>query len=232
MLSQTACLLLTVLLSLAASERNTYVLSKLDQVIYVYPSDIKKDKDLTVCEPDSVCGVVNQRFWLPPFAQRFCQCPKSQCPFSWSDNHNRSVPLDNRSQLKTCEDTRNLMVCDRSTVALTVTETRDLSTGRHDKDVRLLCKCSWPAYWKLYMREANATVTYSEYICSQLGYCRSGQFCGHVRADTYSTYYQCACPRDHLCINHDKVQRNVTELLFHGKMMRAHCVPNHHPNSV
>lgn len=216
-----------LLIALACSEKHSYILSKLDQVVYVYPNNTKTDKELRACQPNSVCGAVNQRYWLPPFAYRFCNCPKSQCPFAWSEDDDQSIPLDNRSQLKTCEDTRNLPICGKA-VGLTVTT--DLKSEYHEKDIRVFCNCQWPAYWRLNSREANSTVTISKYSCTQLGKCKSGQFCGHTRSDTYSTYYQCSCPRDHLCINVDNVMRNVTELLYFGQMLRAHCVPKYANN--
>ncbi|KAF6216449.1 hypothetical protein GE061_000791 [Apolygus lucorum] len=228
---RTLILFAAVILATCLCEKHSEYHSKLDQVVYIYPNNVNKDKDLELCQPNAVCGVVNQRFWYPPYVQRYCRCSDTPCPFSWSENDNRSVPLDNRSQLKTCDDTRNMQRCERNDVGLAVSEVLDPVSGQYLKSATILCYCDWPAYWKLDRREANSTHTYNEYTCSKLTRCKSGEFCGHMRADIYSTYYQCSCPRDHLCIKTDDVRRNVTEPLYNGPMLKAQCTP-YHPNSV
>ncbi|XP_014250797.1 uncharacterized protein LOC106667396 [Cimex lectularius] len=202
---------------------DTIFYSKLDNVVYNYLNDIKNEKELEVCRPDSVCNVVNQRYWLPSKVYRVCRCAKGQCPFEWK-NDDQSVPLDNQSQLKTCERTNNMEICSREDVGLTVKETKDKKAGIWKKDISLKCRCDWPLYWRLSGTTMNMTHNFKEYTCSKLYKCQSGEFCAHIRADTYSAYYQCSCPKGHICITKDKTVRNVTELLYHGPSLRAYCV--------
>lgn len=67
----------------------------------------------------------------------------------------------------------------------------------------------------------------------QLTKCGWDEFCGHVVAETYSTYYRCSCPAGAFCVHQDNTPRNASELLYRGPTFRAHCFPswayNYHP---
>jgi len=61
------------------------------------------------------------------------------------------------------------------------------------------------------------------YVSFQLKDCNTGEFCGFIRTDYYSTYTKCTCPYDHLCLHKDREESTTYEMLFYGTSYRAEC---------
>ena len=80
---------------------------------------IKSERDLPICETaETVCSVLQKRYWLPSVLSRYCRCPGSvECPTDWASPEvvttnetsalsqkkfgiNYSLQLNNRAQLK------------------------------------------------------------------------------------------------------------------------------------
>jgi hypothetical protein len=67
----------------------------------------------------------------------------------------------------------------------------------------------------------------------QLHRCDMDDMCGHVRADLFSAYYHCSCPKGSLCVSRgQEAAKNVTEMLFLGLAYHAYCTPYPHINRI
>jgi hypothetical protein len=54
--------------------------------LYIYLRQIKSERDLPICETEeTVCSVLQKRYWLPSVLSRYCRCPSSvECPTDWA----------------------------------------------------------------------------------------------------------------------------------------------------
>ncbi|XP_046659379.1 kappa-scoloptoxin(11)-Ss1a-like [Homalodisca vitripennis] len=224
-------LMVALLLSAGAvlTETSEYR-SVIERVVYQYPGRVLGDWELPECGEYSVCSVMRLRFWRAPTIHRLCRCVQGrECPWQWGQTHDHfSMALDNRSQLKFCQRVTELPRCSPKQTGIVV------SSRQNGDDEQLVteahCHCRWPAYWQLhkhfYRNYFNGSIVSDNYFrCAELMKCKRHDFCGHVVTDTFSTYYQCSCPVGSLCLNRDRTQRNVTELLYYGPTYRAYCLP-------
>lgn len=69
----------------------------------------------------------------------------------------------------------------------------------------------------------NEKVHTFSYVFFQLKDCNTGDFCGFIRTDYYSTYTKCTCPYGHLCLHKDRQESTTYEMLFYGTSYRAEC---------
>ncbi|XP_054288282.1 uncharacterized protein LOC129003953 [Macrosteles quadrilineatus] len=220
-----------ILLSLVAvyvyaSEYHSIV----EKVVYKYPGKIRGDWELPECGTHSVCGVMRLRFWQSPTIYRLCRCVQGdECPWRWGNSTDQySMPLDNRSQLKFCQRVTELGQCSDKRSGMV--ESSHYEGDVHNLTTDALCHCHWPAYWQLhrhyYRNLHNGTIDNINYFrCAKMGKCRVNEFCGHIVADTFSTYQRCSCPVGSLCLNRDRTIRNATELMYSGPTYRAYCLP-------
>ncbi|XP_069701227.1 uncharacterized protein [Periplaneta americana] len=218
------------------------IILKSDSVDLVYPPQAHSERGLAVCEPNAVCNILYRRFWFRMRIERMCRCPQRlECSMDWSfkrDNH--TMTLNNRSQLKFCQDVAELPQCSTKSQALTVT-TQTVTTLSKLNDVPptvtqqtiavAACNCQPNYYWKKHNQfdndYGNGTVhTNTVYRCMKLRKCNVKEFCGNMRTDYYFTYYQCSCPMGHMCLQKDNKHYNVSELLYSGPAYKAVCTPN------
>lgn len=207
--------------------------SKTDNAVFIYPGQAKSERDLGICEQHSVCNIVHHRFWFPNQVERLCKCPnREECPWKWSTNDDLSMPLDNRSQLKFCKPINELPDCTmKSDKSITIKKTREDNNVQIKAKVH--CNCPRHTTWALIKHEQkdqhNETtdISYVEdlFKCKKLMDCNTGEFCGFIRTDYYSTYTKCTCPYGHLCLHKDRQESITYEMLFYGTSYRAECTP-------
>ncbi|XP_046396987.1 uncharacterized protein LOC124163919 [Ischnura elegans] len=156
----------------------------------------------------------------------------------------RTMSLNNRSQLKFCQSIRRMPQCQPKKAALrirmqTIPDFPPRTSIRQEQRLHLNeyfsvqatvnCKCPQARYWKYHRTTSrdngNETVDASDYYsCAPLKRCQPGEFCGHVSADSFATYYQCSCPIGHLCVtSYPRITVNASELFFSGKAYKAFC---------
>ncbi|XP_063236891.1 kappa-scoloptoxin(11)-Ss1a-like [Bacillus rossius redtenbacheri] len=210
-----------------------------DDVDFVYPGQPNSERGLPLCGRASVCSTLHLRMWQPALVERLCRCPgRAECPWHWSEPPDaRTMPLDNRSQLKFCESVANLTQCTGQEAALVQTViTRSVQEGSAEDTTETQytaqCLCPPGRYWRLLNSTGTVdalngtTHNTTSYQCSYLERCVAGQFCGHLRRDHYSLYHRCSCPWGHLCLSLALQPQPTTELLFHGLAYRSVCSPN------
>ncbi|XP_022187882.1 uncharacterized protein LOC111046607 [Nilaparvata lugens] len=190
--------------------------------------------ELAHCLPNAVCSVVHRRFWLPPITQKFCECKgNEECSMRYQLTlDSKTMQLDSRSQLQFCEPITSLPVCEHGQPALDV-KMRTMEGSRSGQTVKEVtaiaaCTCHWPTYWALhrhyYTNYFNGTtLAHDYYTCAPLKKCNVDDFCGNLRADIFSAYYQCSCPAGTLCINNDRSKQYAAELFYQGPIYRAKC---------
>ncbi|CAG7833848.1 unnamed protein product [Allacma fusca] len=220
--------------------------SNYKEAIFTYPPQILSERDIPVCanEKDELiaCNVVNQRYFYPPTIERLCRCPdRSECPWEFSEYKTvqrkegrfkkiadqNTVMLSSRSQLKFCNEVSSLEKCTKS-----LNETALKVVFMEPNVRRILTQCHCPAFkrWILISDDSkefsNGTILRTlSYSCDKLPKCNEGELCGHVRQDTYSTYFLCSCPLKTLCYPPNmKDVYNVSELFYTGPAIKAYCV--------
>ncbi|CAG0915816.1 unnamed protein product [Notodromas monacha] len=220
--------------------------------IVSYPIKIRGEYDLPLCNSTfSPCNILELRFWRPMLIQRQCLCPaRTTCPFNWSNNDsdNSTVWISNRSQMKfcapvnleTCSDSPSVAAAELSTFSEMVSpreyarldsdDTRKSLAVVH-KDTVLFCICPRRRYWSPLgdpVKETgpkNVVVVKQKFSCALLDYCYQGDFCGHIRADLFSTYHRCFCPPGHLCVfDTDRNTTHVDEFHFQGPALSGQCL--------
>ncbi|XP_015608336.1 uncharacterized protein LOC107274090 isoform X1 [Cephus cinctus] len=201
--------------------------SKSSAVAFKYNDGVQGESGLHECQLDEVCSAVHKRFWMPTLSERFCRCSNGiECPWQWDKNpDNVSMTLNNRSHLKFC--TTKKTTCTHKQLAVTVYGKGNSSNAYLvPHNVTVNCLCPKTHYWKLqkYSYEENDNII-QVFRCVKQRMCERFEFCGNVRSDLYSVYYQCTCPWGHLCIYKDKMLDNVQELLYSGPAYRAYCYP-------
>ncbi|XP_059470688.1 U-scoloptoxin(11)-Sm2a-like [Neocloeon triangulifer] len=209
-----------------------------------YPGSARSERDLPLCAANAVCSVLHRRFWgAQPLLERFCRCPgRLECPSAWTMDplrDNQSMQLNNRSQLKFCNDVKSLGKCKSTQVALNVT-TRSTPPDRLTQTAASVstvstanCFCPpWPAprHWK-HVRTSkrrffNGTLDVADtYSCAKLPRCEEGEACGVVRQDLFSIYFKCSCLRGRICYSTAHASpTNKSEVLFEGPVYEAHCL--------
>lgn len=211
---------------------------------FEYPGPAVSERDLPICPPNAVCSVLHNRFWRKTIVKRLCRCLRRiECPWVWTDNpDNNTIHLDSRSQLKFCDEVRDLPECSQRKPALTVTTTA--SSGMKDIDltpavdeekklsVNVSCFCPISFVWEelpqrqiIQSPEKGTATVITHYKCKPMEKCSSYEFCGNIRADYFSVYYNCSCPTGHLCLNTDRTLVMVDELLYDGEAYQAFCYP-------
>ncbi|XP_071451967.1 uncharacterized protein [Hetaerina americana] len=156
----------------------------------------------------------------------------------------RTMSLNNRSQVKFCQNIRRMPQCQPKQAALRIrmqasSDDSPRPTTRKERRFHLNdysslhatvnCKCPQSRYWKYQRRiltdNGNGTVDASDYYtCTPLKRCQPREFCGHVNAESFASYYQCSCPIGYLCVTqHPRIPVNVSELFFSGTAYRAVC---------
>jgi len=211
----------------------TVMSSKTDNTVFIYPGQALSERDLGICEQYSVCNIVHLRFWFPNQVERLCKCPnRGECPWKWNSDNNQTMPLNNRSQLKFCKPINELPDCTKKSG-----ESISIVKNKEDNNVQIKtkvhCNCPYHTNWVLSyheQREQHNETTNISYIkdsftCKKLEDCNTGEFCGHIRTDYYSTYTKCTCPYGHLCLHEDRQESDAYEMFFYGKSYRAECTP-------
>ncbi|CAL7943194.1 unnamed protein product [Xylocopa violacea] len=210
---------------------SSYVIikTKSTNVTFKYSDDIKGESDLHECQTNEVCNVIHDRFWVSSLTERLCRCSNGkECPWQWTrELGSSSVSLNNKSHMEFCTPIKNLSMCTKKEEAIQV-------SGKSDRNnsyliphtVTLNCVCPQSHYWRLqkYDYKVNDFITQT-FKCVKKRRCDTREFCGHIRADLYSTYYRCTCPENHLCIFEDRNRENVQELLYSGPVYKGYCVP-------
>uniref|UniRef100_A0A8D8R3T2 Uncharacterized protein n=2 Tax=Cacopsylla melanoneura TaxID=428564 RepID=A0A8D8R3T2_9HEMI len=210
----------------------TPITSKLDGIVFLYPGEARSERDLRNCSMNDVCGVVHKRFWLSPTVERLCRCDdkdKEDCPWNWNEDYTDpyTMYLDSRSQLKFCNKISEVKKCTEREKALEVSDkTQLIATAQ--------CYCPPYNYWALGRHESEvhhngSMFTNDAYRCKPLPKCTEHQFCGFIRADIFSTYFRCSCPRGDLCLHSTNKKKaeplNAAELFFYGPALRGYCMP-------
>ncbi|CAB3384441.1 Hypothetical predicted protein [Cloeon dipterum] len=211
---------------------------------FTYPGSARSERDLPLCPNNAVCSVLHRRFWgAQPLLERFCRCPgRLECPSTWTTDSmkdNQSMQLNNRSQLKFCNDVKVLGRCRSSQVALNVT-TRRTPPDRLTQIAASVgtvttanCYCPpWPAprHWRHDKRSQrqffNGTTDVSDtYTCAKLPRCEEQEACGVVRHDLFSIYFKCSCLKGTLCYSTAHAPPvNRSEVLFDGQVYEAYCL--------
>ncbi|CAH0389651.1 unnamed protein product [Bemisia tabaci] len=206
--------------------------SQLDQVVLLYPGQVRSEGDLDTCKNGGICSIVHDTFWIPPRAERLCRCPGGEeCPYTLAKPHdNRTLFLNNRAQMKTCNRTDEMPKCKLEQTALIIEETQTEAFKERKVLATAFCTCENPKYWTLQKhfleKHPNGTTHMtSHYHCTNLGKCKVDEHCANVRLDYYSTYQHCLCPKGQQCLANKSMVTNVTELLFSGLAYRAYCSP-------
>lgn len=231
-------MLISVIVLIFQVECFTSMDTKLPPVHYEYPGPAISERDLPICTHFTVCSVLRKRYWMKPIVQRLCRCSRGECATEWTDYpENRTMHLDNRSQLKFCDDVSDLSECSQNKSALTVTEVttglESNTTTVEDRklSVNVSCFCSTAFVWEeqpqkqVIQNPENGTTIITQYKCKPMKKCSSLQFCGNVRADYFSTYYQCSCPIGHMCLYKNRTLIKGNELLYNGQVYQAFCYP-------
>ncbi|XP_034250771.1 uncharacterized protein LOC117651113 [Thrips palmi] len=216
---------------------------KLLAVHFEYPGPAISERDLPICTSYAVCSVLHKRFWMSPIVQRLCRCLRVECPYEWSDYpENKTMHLDNRSQLKFCDDVSELSECGQNklalTVAITTTELESTPVSptptveeERKLSVNVSCFCPSAFAWEeqpqkqVIQNPENGTIIVTQYMCKPMQKCSSSEFCGNIRADYFSTYYRCSCPIGHMCLNKNRTMIKGNELLYEGQVYQAFCYP-------
>ncbi|XP_067000925.2 U-scoloptoxin(11)-Ssd2a [Anabrus simplex] len=213
----------------------TTITSDSEEFDISYPDNIHSERELPICKLNAACSVLHRRFWFKIKLERLCRCPNQyQCPREWSQQHhdNRTMMLNNRSQFKFCQIISNLSTCGPRDLALTVSTNRTKVTVSYNRSavatfvsVVAYCNCSPENYWKLHRQGSskNNKTTTRNYRCTKLRKCNTGEFCGNIRADHYSAFYQCSCPIGHWCIFTNSSLQPATELLYNGPAYKGVC---------
>ncbi|GAB0089627.1 U-scoloptoxin(11)-Sm6a [Sergentomyia squamirostris] len=182
-----------------------------------------------ICEKNSVCGIVHNRFWLPNKHESFCKCSGKPCPVVFSQDGN-FLPINTRSQMRFCEPLE-LKQCDSGNVSLSI-EQRLLPNQKIEHEVRIHCKCSGHKYWKYFSHaekhseDTQVKVIVDTFQCIDLRRCSADQFCGFARSDYGFVYHRCTCPEHYKCIfdpGSPDLFDGVQELFYNGTAYEAHC---------
>ncbi|XP_066588435.1 uncharacterized protein [Prorops nasuta] len=213
----------------------TIISSKPNNVTYEYKKGIHGESNLHQCNHYEACNIVHDRFWMPILTERLCQCiDGKECPWQWTNskgnkknNGHFSMTLNNKSALKFCQAKEEFHKCHHKQTAATVYgESNTNNTYLIAYNATIHCLCPKSHYWKLIKFTYEETVTRQIFKCVKKRKCQSYDFCGHIRADLYSTYYRCTCPMGHLCVFRNKTLENVQELLYSGPAYKAYCLPS------
>ncbi|KAK8736841.1 hypothetical protein OTU49_004671 [Cherax quadricarinatus] len=222
-------------------ESSTSDLRHLYKGTYVlYGNGRRSERDLPECaSAGEACNLAHRRFWLTPITERLCRCAdRSECPLHFNGlNNTLSQHVSNRAQLKFCgRIMEEMSECQGDEVALKLRRVEREnqpfpgSAIKEGADVHtnIMCRCPWPNSWIMTKTEApSPTETIYLYTCNQLPKCKTGEECGHIRADTLESYYTCSCPQHHLCIfKGPQLTHITTQLHFHGQAYSGKCTSN------
>ncbi|XP_075225338.1 U-scoloptoxin(11)-Ssd2a-like [Lycorma delicatula] len=191
------------------------------------------DEILPTCSPNAVCSVIHKRFWSTPIVRTFCKCKGAEdCIQRWHHHpDSKTMQLDSRSQLKFCNHITDLPTCTVGKQAIKVQTKTNEETSKQEVSAVVNCNCQWPIHWTLqrhsYKNYSNGTsISNDAYTCASLKKCKTNEFCGNIRADTFSAYYQCSCPVGTLCLTKNRrIKDYASELLYEGHIYRATCRP-------
>nr|CAD7574604.1 unnamed protein product [Timema californicum] len=251
MSSLEAVILLLALVPLSTASFATTTNNE-DDVDFVYPGEARSERGLPECSNHGICSTLHRRFWLPLLVERLCRCPsRTECPWHWNNTDHHTMSLDNRSQLKFCENVSSLLPCTPNQAAIVKLKTTDNNPTDYINSTMFTsytaaCYCPPRHYWKQFNKTSisdQGNGTRAEHTiykcvkvhtliiimflsCVQLRKCSSMQFCGNTRADHYSTYYRCSCPFGHMCLIKDQTKYQVKELLFQGSAYKTTCIPD------
>nr|XP_012149419.1 PREDICTED: uncharacterized protein LOC105663650 isoform X1 [Megachile rotundata] len=207
----------------------TIINSKLNNITFKYSDDINGESDLHECKINEVCNVIYDRFWVSSLTERICRCPnRKECLWQWlKEPEDMSLQLNNKSYMKFCSPIAEMNVCTRNEEAVQIYGKSDRNNSYLTPyNVTLHCTCPESHFWRLqkYVYEENDLIVQT-FKCVKKRMCVTREFCGHIRADLYSTYYKCTCPQNHLCIFKDQNKENVQELLYSGPAYKGYCIP-------
>ncbi|GLH12042.1 Uncharacterized protein GBIM_16710 [Gryllus bimaculatus] len=222
-----------------ATSKFDHVHKSLEDLDITYPKNVYNERGLRECQLNAACSILHRRFWFKLRVERICQCSAFQeCPTRWSYDglDNFTMMINNRAQMKFCHPVNELPECEPSEEALIITSNTTVNPDKYNKSQSVEvthqqattnCKCQFPHYWRLHnVTQVNKNISISIYMCDEYKKCRANEFCGHIRADYFSTYYRCSCPIGYLCLFEDLENRkllNATEVLFEGLAYRGAC---------
>lgn len=216
-----------------------------ERVLFFYPPGFNDDLDLPICSSVSAaCSVVHRRFWMPTIAERLCKCPLgSVCSPVWDDNDNKHILINNRSQIKLCSSVEVFPTCTGENIeeisvhSITSPDYTDTPISRRTqtliKSLTVTCYCpiahgDTHRYWLHTHNITHTDGTITQYYkCHKLSYCSSYEFCGNIRADTFSSYYRCYCPPQHLCTAQNFTTSTAQEISYYGPTYSGVCLPQH-----
>lgn len=232
----------TIIMEPPPSELLKHLLQLYPGIYVTYGKGRRSERDLPVCATaGEACNLAHRRYWLRPITERLCRCAdRSKCPLHFTGlNDTSSQHVSNRAQLKFCSSVvGELPDCANGEPAMKVKRVQRkaspfrthsaLKTEGVDTHSTLMCHCPWPNRWTLAQTTtASPTETLLLYTCHQLPQCRTGDECGHIRADTLESYYSCSCPEKHICVFTGPQQTKVmSQLHFEGHAYTATCTPN------
>ncbi|CAG0894363.1 unnamed protein product [Cyprideis torosa] len=210
-----------------------------------YPPNVRSEYELEVCSSQfSACNIVHRRYWLPLLVERLCQCPdRTPCPYAWTEDTENPfvIWLNNHSQFRFCSSSpmQTLTQCNSTEVAAQIItrtiqkEEKWIDGPTVKKEVRkstqFNCFCPKLRHWSFFsernfQKDDNMEqIHHLDFTCVPLDRCRTGQFCGNIRRDLYSTYYHCTCPPDHYCITRRMRIHQVQEMHFNGTAFKGFC---------
>lgn len=153
----------------------------------------------------------------------------SACPKFCHNQYYHQIQLQ-QFFFQFCTPINDIKPCTSRQTALTVTTMITRGTEAK-KMITAHCLCSEKHYWKHFKttrsnNNLNNTSKFTkQYKCNILNKCHTNEFCGNVRTDQNSIYYQCSCPQGHYCVYKNRTEYHVEEPLYAGKAYRAICEP-------
>lgn len=194
----------------------------------VYLNEATSERSLPVCNnPRTACNIIHKRFWMTPLVKRLCKCPDfTECPQEWSQDADHTVMLNSRAQMKFCGQVGNLPNCRATETAMAIENYNTSSGPRYNIEVNCYCP-GWHYFNRQHIdtsknNEGNM-VRKEHYKCQLIEECATGEFCGHITADFYETYYKCSCPKKDICIMNERRRIYASEALYNGLAYRGIC---------
>ncbi|XP_045030843.1 U-scoloptoxin(11)-Sm2a-like [Daphnia magna] len=234
-----------LILLLIATATLIAVSNSTDDLITIYPLQIRSERDLPNCATaNTVCSILQRRYWLPSILHRYCRCPEGvDCPADWTGSDDvatnvtslvrvikgpkYSLPLTNRAQMKFCSSMKTIETCAINQSAVNVRMNGSIQTDHSQfPSTRVLCKCPSNHTWQQSPMTGDATSRQtSSYTCKPLKRCRSRSNCGAITADTFSVYPYCLCRRGSVCTIENRTLTHVEELHYSGPAYLGACKP-------
>nr|CAD7439950.1 unnamed protein product [Timema bartmani] len=153
MCSLEAVILLLALVPLSTASFATTTNNE-DDVDFLYPGEARSERGLPECSEHGICSTLHRRFWLPLLVERLCRCPsRTECPWRWNNTDHHTMSLDNRSQLKFCENVSSLLPCTPNQAAMVKLKTTDNNPTDYINSTMytsytVACYCPPRHYWK------------------------------------------------------------------------------------